>query len=88
MESESDGMEVTRDILLHALGGAVIALLFPVWFGILAALLVGYAREIEQHVCAAGTRKGWLNLSRHKHIEALAWGAGALIVQIAFMFIN
>ena len=88
MANKGDGMEMTRDTLLHALGGAVIALLFPPWFGVTAALLVGYAREIEQHVCAAGTRQGWWRLSSHKHTEAFAWGAGALMLTIAVRWLT
>jgi len=74
------------DLILHILGGAILALLgaflpWPVGV-VLLVLVLGYARELEQHDCAGGSRWDFLGLSFHKHLEAVAWGFGAVLAVI------
>lgn len=77
------------DNTLHALGGAAIA--FLIWLianpelliaativATLISWIVGYFRELEQQKGSGGSRWAIWELSRHKHIEAMSWGVGAI----------
>ena len=79
------------DKLLHAIGGAVLALLVlkvPFVGVVLVMTFWGYMREGEQQHCRGiNTRWQWHMFSLHKHLEALAWGVGALVVQLVLLLL-
>lgn len=67
------------DRLLHAAGGALIAVAWPAWHAVPLALGFGIVRESWQR----GWRAPW-RLSEHAWWEAAWWGVGAACVLAAF----
>lgn len=54
---------------------------------IICAAAIGYFRELEQFHYNGGNRWNFSGLSTHKHIEALAWPLGSVVVGVVFLII-
>ena len=54
---------------------------------IICAAAIGYFRELEQFHYNGGDRWDLFGMSTHKHVEALAWPLGAVVVSIVFLII-
>ncbi len=52
---------------------------------IICAAAIGYIRELEQFHYNGGNRWNFSGLSTHKHVEALAWPLGAVVVSVVFL---